>query len=623
MGAKGSAWLPLIGSFAGAIAVILVAIAGEQIGIDATIAGYVTLSIFAGLIIAIVGGSATMALDRWRTGHSAMTPLPAAASMAIVGMGGWTLASEAGPYFTGSPAAGTGLLAICCGIAISMVFPLRLETRPASGLDTAAAQGDSRDHADMILPMLLAAISLVACVLFAAAQLQVAASMARAQTGFGPLTALVLAGLAAGLPLLATGFVSVQAIAAMTLGVLGAAFIGPLVWLSATATGNPFPHLAHPDAAGQSLATIESELSELGLAEFGERIQPVIGEPSGFAAAAVFVLLCGLGYSALPLFNQFANATGTRDRANKAGVGAILICVAVLGVAPAIAQMAKLAMYDDLLGVSLAEAGVQANWLFAAGGSLANPGLPAISVCGAEAAYAASANVCGTQRLLSPSDFVLSPEVMTLHFGGILGLPSIVSAMTTTTIAAAAIAAAAAAAFAAMVQVSAAGDLRAPQGYPAGPNLFFGRAIIILVLLAALIVATLPAISPAMLIQHALAIGAGVLAPVLAIRRYFPGFSVPAAITAGLASAATLGLHALFWHGFEPAGLPSVELRIAGIGSLSQPLQGAVLAIVAGPIAALTHKLMAAAIAALRARNRIRQVVSRPSKAGKEIAGSP
>ncbi len=334
------------------------------------------------------------------------------------------------------------------------------------------------------------------------AAMAVAAAIAERSLGVPAGAAMIAVSVVLLLSSLLGGMRSITYVAGAQAIVLVLGIVVPAVLLSIQDYGFPVPQITLGYAAAAAAASAGTPIGIMA----GEAL-PVAGL-DGFN---IFCLALSLvaGVASLP---QVVARSGTAPGIGEArrSLGSALVVVAlVAATAPAIAAFVKLAILSDVVGVDLADLPA---WIFDYG----RHGL--VHICGAAPVSAAAiGTACGASTVLNglaPGQIELSADVVMLAFGGIVGLPYVVTAL----VAAGAIAAACATAGAALVAIatSLGHDV---YGRLIGGRASAGRRLIVsrLLLILALLLAAWLALS-----RRSEMLGYAFAAPSLAAAGFFP-----------------------------------------------------------------------------------------------------
>ena len=214
------------------------------------------------------------------------------------------------------------------------------------------------------------------------------------------------------------------------------AIVGPVTWLSVTRNGWPIPHIGYGLTILADVGEIETQLKTIG----GGLVEQQVDVPGAIASAnrlasLILMAFLAVGIAAAQFILGPVPAIRGKGSTFKSTGYALMMTALVLGAVPALAAYAKLGLYDDLLGISFSDAETFPNWLFSFTPlvSATDPGIPMARICGRAATDISEALLaCGGNgdQLARLADFRLSGDTITLGFGNIAGLPSVVGLLT-------------------------------------------------------------------------------------------------------------------------------------------------------------------------------------------------
>lgn len=207
--------------------------------------------------------------------------------------------------------------------------------------------------------------------------------------------------------------------------VLIVAYLAPVVMLSIQQTGIPLPQLTY-GAVLQEIQRLEASKPAL------EGVVPFLQTPQTFTEALNFfaLALClMIGTASLPhILMRFFTTPSVRDARRSVGWALLFIFVLYI-TAPAYAAYAKLEVYQNVLGSSLASIEAIAalpEWVFTYGA------LELVQICGADATTAqAVLNACQARgvSILSHGEFQLAGDTVVIAMPEIAGLPYVVAGL--------------------------------------------------------------------------------------------------------------------------------------------------------------------------------------------------
>ncbi len=207
--------------------------------------------------------------------------------------------------------------------------------------------------------------------------------------------------------------------------ILVIAYLAPVVMLSIEKTGIPLPQLTYGSVI-QEIQQLEASKPAL------EGAKPFMQTPQNFAELLNFfaLALCLMvGTASLPhILMRFFTTPSVRDARRSVGWALLFIFVLYI-TAPAYAAFAKLEVYENVLGASLAsveDVAALPDWVFTYGE------LKVVQICGADA-VSAEAVLQACQALgvstLSHDQFWLSGDTVVIAMPEIAGLPYVVAGL--------------------------------------------------------------------------------------------------------------------------------------------------------------------------------------------------
>jgi cation/acetate symporter len=207
--------------------------------------------------------------------------------------------------------------------------------------------------------------------------------------------------------------------------VLFAAYLIPVVILSAQNYGIPIPQLTYGNAL-REIAALESNMVSRGLAE-ASRLRPHLAPFTDFDPVNFFLLVLCLmvGTASLPhLLMRYVTTPSVREARKSVG-WSLLFVLLIFFTAPAYAAFAKLEVYQSVIGASL---DALPDWLYAYGriGLMKVCDADATAVEAIKAACAAQGN---TDGLLHLRDLAIDPDVIVISMPEIAGLPYVVAGL--------------------------------------------------------------------------------------------------------------------------------------------------------------------------------------------------
>ncbi|MCC2099458.1 MAG: hypothetical protein KDJ29_21385, partial [Hyphomicrobiales bacterium] len=476
---------------------------------------------------------------------------------------GWAMAMVAGQFFAGEPVAIAWVVGPMLALALSalLIAPFLRKSGAATPTHLIAERFRS-----LPASLAFAGVVFVAGILLLWSQFLLAGQFGHLLFGIDRQIAVVAAACLTALVVLPGGLRGTLRVNAVIFAFLATAYLAPLVWAAFGLGTLPIPHVSFGHGALSDIKTIEQQLSQLGFAQLGGQIDGVEATSQPLTTAIAASLFLAIGLCAMPFVLGHFSASESPSGSRKTAGWAILGVASVLAAAPALAAFAKLYLYRSILGLTSDETGASASWLFAWGGkqSLLDA-QPIARLCGRAVQDAAQAvAACGgnPDYVIGPADIRLSIEAITLGMADFFGMAGIFSGLIGAAVLAATLAVANAVAWSIGANLSA--DLpRAKSGTKRQSlAVLFKARLAVLVALAAATWLTLQfAQPPAELFMWALAIGAGVIAPLLAAAIWWDRLNVFGALAGTVVGAAVLLLQAWAeWggaFGFAPVtGLP-------------------------------------------------------------------
>lgn len=507
----------------------------DRTGAPESVSSVAAALVIVSLAIMLAFQTATMSFRRWLLADRVVPAVTGAFPLAALLLFFSGIPTLAARFFHGSIDALVWIMAPLVGAALSSV--LFSQGMRKSGASSVGELVSAR-FANRAAGIATATAAFAASFLLLASALKIALQFSAL---FIPASEPVLLWGAVGVVSLCVipgGQVGVLRAGGLAFIALATAYIVPVVWHSVVVGGFPIPQLSYGLGAVHDIRDIEAQLAAIGGTVLSRqiRVPDALELESGVAIAGVLAVFIALGLSATPaLIGQFP--AGRRIVSGRRAIAkAILLAALVLSTAPAIAAFTKLSLYDSLLGLSFADPSQVPEWLHSRKGqfSPAVPGEPMIQVCRqSNATLDELVSACGGSRefIIGPSDISLSPEVLTLDFGSLSGLPDGLAVMMAAAIVALALAGACGFGFSTGTAFVRLARSREDEREGTGTGkLYTARLITILAMIVAGQWVLSYPISAAELMAWGLAIALGVLLPVLAGALWWTGLTTKGAL---------------------------------------------------------------------------------------------
>lgn len=496
------------------IAYMTVLAIAEQAGVPAEY-GFAATGGLLILLFAWGGLSAATASDPvWQDGARRERPLTIGMTVAAVTLATGFAVAIPGLFFAGAPGGVAWIAGPLCGLAIgaAVVAP---HLRKAGGISASGyfAIRFRGPWAGLAAAALVLAVSF----LMLWSQLRLASTFAMIIFPIPPAVAASMAATLVFLCVAPGGLAGVVRLNSLAFAFAATCFLAPAVWISATTTGLPVPQLTTA-STGQAIAVLELQTIAAGGAVATPLVTGLLPGWDDMASALAMTLLLALGFAVLPPLYVSIRSGGKGQAVRKSGAWAILLAGLVLGVAPAAAGYAKLAVLDALLDKTVGDIEAAAPWALQ-WSRLPSPveGQAAILVCKEQVLSAeAAVEACGGNpaRQLAASDLQISVDAVALALPDMARLPTVFAIVTAAAAVALSIAAASASAFAAASTIS--GNLFGAR-MPEMTRLFLQRCAVGVFVAGAGYAAALVPAGPLDPMLHAVGLCAAILAPALLV----------------------------------------------------------------------------------------------------------
>ena len=540
----------------------LLAMLVEQTGAPQSLA--LALTSFLVLPVAVFVGiqTRTMSLNEWTVAQRTCSPTfaglaQAASLLAICG-----LTTLAGRIFHGGTDAMAWMIGPVLGAVIGtvLVAPYLRKSGAISVSELVAAR-----HSSRIVGLILAMASIVSAFLLCWSAMAMAIGEASHFLAM-PKSMIAIAIAATVLVCILPGGIrgSMRANSLVYVAV-AIAVIGPVTWLSIARNGWPIPQLGYGINILADVNDIEGQLKTIGGGLLGPQVDVPGAIDAGNSLASLAMMLflaCGIG--AAQFFLGPVPSIRGRAATFKASGYTLMLTAFVLGAIPALAGFAKLGLYDDLLGISFGDPETFPSWLFSFTPlvSAADPSMAMARICGAPAVdLQAALAACGgdSEQLARLADFRLSADTITLAFGSISGLPSVIGlliGMASVLLPLALANALAQASGSIVARMAVATDVANPV--LATSRLFMVRVFVAAFVSAAAWLGAFHSADPSIAGHWGIATSGGLVLPVMIMTIWWGRFSRLAAILAMLCSASVLAGYAFIpgIAAFSIDGLP-------------------------------------------------------------------
>ncbi|MCG6857534.1 MAG: hypothetical protein LJE67_05655 [Salaquimonas sp.] len=531
----------------------------------------------------------TMSPADWMVARRGASLAVNATALSASMLTGWTVATLAGQFFGGSPLAIAWITGPMLALALSafMIAPFLRKSGAATPAHFVARRFKSVS-AGGILALVVAA----AGVLILWSQMRLAGQFAHLLFDIDQRMAIIFAAVLVGLAILPGGLRGMLRVNTVIFAFLATAYLGPLIWASIDLGTFPVPQLFFGHGALRDVGDIEQQLSQLGFARLGGQVDGVATADHALTAAIAMCLFLGAGLCAMPFVLGHFPASRDADGARKTAGWAILLVALVLAAAPALAAFTKLFLYRGILGLTSEEIETGASWLLVWSGkaSVFNS-LPMAHLCGKvvhDTAQAVAACGGNPDYVIGPADIRFSAETITLAMADIFSMPGIGSGLIAAAVLAGTLAIANATAFSIGSNLSG-GLLRRASGKDRQSltMLFRARLWLIAVLAGTAWLAIGFERPPADTFMWALAIGAGIIAPILVGAIWWDRMNAYGAMAGMCAGSAVLAVQAWvawFEKGGEASvyGIPIKDLPpVPGLEDISPAVSAAIYALAA------------------------------------------
>jgi len=520
---------------------------------------FVTVSLLTVVVAGI--GSRTMHTVAFYLAGRNVPPVANGMATAAAFMSAGVYLGLAGAFFTDEPAATTFTLGLSFGfVALAVLFAPYFRKSGAYGVaDFLAIRFGGK--AVRLVAVVVVALCLIPAL---AAALAAAALVATALLAISPAEALTIAVVVVLFATVLGGMQAVTLAGVIQWIVMALAFVVPVAIVSAQAFSLPVPELVFGQAREQAAALVAAVGHDLA-ALAGHFL--LLAPTTGLGRFATLVSLAA-GVSALPHLLVRSATVSDVDSARWSAGWSLLAVLVVALTAPAYAALARLAIFNDVVGTTAA---TLPNWVFA----FAKLGL--VRACGVDAVSITAVNAaCHGSLTVGAGDFAVSGDAIVLALPRMFGLSYVMSALVAVGALAAVLAAANAIALA--VAFALGHDLYArllAVRASSGRHLAVTRLLIVVVVLAAAWLAAERADDAYALALGTISLSAGGLFPALVAavwwRRANATGAVAGMITGFLATAAVVaacrypGLAVPGWLAPRQWGLSELSAGIVGL----------------------------------------------------------